>query len=241
MPEHSRTGLRVIYLLAGAVTSLLAIGALVVGGAALWIDHKKDDHGFVSTKTHAFETRSAALNSKSLDVNLYGAGWLVNSDHYGKVRLKVEPRDGTPLFVGIARTRDVQRYLGGVAHSTVTDVDLDPFEATYSDHGGARRATPPARKHIWAASTTGSGRQTLTWDVADGNWSVVVMNADGSPGVNAGVSAGAKVAWMAAVGWSSLGFGLLLLAGSAGLFVLSARPRRRSPSGPAPEPAVANV
>lgn len=238
MSEHPRTGLRVIYLFAGAVTSLLALGALVVAGAALWIDHKKDDRGFVSTKTHDFETRTAALNSKNLDVNLYGAEWLVNSDHYGKVRLKVEPRDGKRLFVGVARTRDVQRYLGGVAHSTVTDVDLDPFEARYADHGGARRATPPARRHIWAASATGAGSQTLTWDVADGNWSVVVMNADGSAGVNAGISAGAKVAWMAAVGWSSLGAGLLLLAGSAGLFVLSARPRRRPPA-PAAEPAAA--
>jgi hypothetical protein len=231
--EPERHGPRVGFVLAGAFTSLLALAALVVGGVSLWLDHKKDDQGYIATRTHGFDTRTAALASGNLDMNLDGAEWLVNSDHYGKLRLKVEPRDGKPVFVGIARTSDVERYLGGVAHSTVTNVDLDPFDASYRDHAGAAHATPPASRRIWAASATGDGRQTLTWNVEDGNWSVVVMNADGSPGVHAGVSAGAKVGFLGAVGWSSLGTGVLLLAGAAGLFALSGRPRRPRPSAPA--------
>jgi hypothetical protein len=228
-------------MIAGAVTSLLALTALVVGGVTLWLDAKKDDQGFISTRTHSFDTRTAALASENLDVNLDGAEWLVNQDHYGKLRLKVESRDGKPVFVGVARTSDVTRYLHGVAHSTVTDVEAFPFDASSRDHGGARRATPPARSHIWAASSTGDGRQTLNWKVDDGNWSIVVMNADGSPGVHTGVSAGAKVAYLAAIGWSSVGIGVLLLAGAAGLFVLSSRPPRPRASRPAADPAVANV
>jgi hypothetical protein len=242
MPESaSRQGPRVPFVIAGAITALFAIGAFVVGGATLWIDSKKDDQGFISTRSHSFDTRTAALASENLDVNLDGAEWLVNSDHYGKVRLKVEPRDGNPVFVGIARTSDVSRYLGGVAHTTVTDVAYDPFDAAYRDHGGARRAARPADRHIWAASAQGDGRQTLTWNVEDGNWSVVVMNADGSAGVHAGVSAGARVAYLAAIGWSSLGAGVLLLAGAAGLFVLSGRPPRRSRTAPTatPQPVTA--
>jgi hypothetical protein len=242
MPRSAtKQGPRVVFVLAGALISLLALVALVVGGVSLYVDHKKDDQGFISTRTHGLDTRTAALASKNLDVNLDGAEWLVNADHYGKLRLKAESRDGKPVFVGVARTRDVSRYLGGVAHSTITDVDLDPFGVSYRDHGGARRAGPPARRHIWAASATGTGRQTLNWDVEDGDWSVVVMNADGSPGVHAGVSAGAKVAYLAAIGWSSVGGGLLLLAGAAGLFVLSGRPRRERPSAAPAEPAVADV
>jgi len=42
----------------------------------------------------------------------------------------------------------------------------------------------------------GAGTQTLNWDVKDGNWSVVVMNADGSKGVNTRVSAGASLPWL---------------------------------------------
>src|SRR3954447_22385167 len=128
MPETTpRTGPRVVFVLAGAFISLIALAALVLGGAALYIDHKKDDHGFISTRSHGFATTTPALASKNLDVSLAGAGWLVNSDHYGRLRLRGRSQDGKPVFVGIARTHDVARYLRGVAHSTVTDVDLDPF------------------------------------------------------------------------------------------------------------------
>ena len=63
------------------------------------------------------------------------------------------------------------------------------------------------------------------WDVQDGTWSVVVMNADGSAGVDAGVSAGAKVDWLGTLGWSLLGAGILLGAGATTLIVLGARRR----------------
>jgi hypothetical protein len=235
--EPRNTGPRVGFVLAGALTSLLALAALVVGGVALYINHKKDDQGFVSTRSHGFDTRSAALVSENLDIDLDGAEWLVNHDHYGRLRLKAASRDGKPVFVGIARTRDVERYLGGVAHSTVSDVELDPFDATYTDHGGAHRAKPPASSRIWAASATGDGRRTVTWDVKDGSWSVVVMNADGSPGVHAGLSAGVKVGYLAAAGWTSVGIGLLLMAGAAALFTASGRPPRRPAPAVAPQPA----
>ena len=235
--EPRNPGPRVGFVLAGALTSLLALAALVVGGVALWLDHKKDDQGYVSTHAHGFDTRSAALVSENLDIDLDGAEWLVNHDHYGRLRLRAASHDGKPVFVGVARTRDVERYLGGVAHSVVSDVELDPFDATYRDHRGARRAAPPAAKDIWAASATGDGRQTVTWDVQDGDWSVVVMNADGSPGVHTGLSAGVKVGYLAAVGWGSVGIGLLLMAGAAGLFTLSGRPPRPPAPAVAPQPA----
>src|SRR4051812_20583046 len=142
--QPRNAGPRVAFVLAGALISLLALAALVLGGASLWIDHKKDDQGFVSTTSHRFGTSTPALVSENLDTNLDGAEWLVNHDHYGRLRLKTASRDGKPVFVGVARTRDVEDYLRGVAHSTVTDVDLDPFDATYRDHGGASRATPPS-------------------------------------------------------------------------------------------------
>jgi hypothetical protein len=236
--EPRNPGPRVGFVLAGALTSLLALAALVVGGVALYINHKKDDQGFISTRSHGFDTRSAALVSENLDINLDGAEWLVNHDHYGRLRLKAASRDGKPVFVGVARTRDVERYLGGVAHSTVSDVELDPFDATYTSHGGARRAKPPARSRIWAASATGNGRQTVTWDVKDGDWSVVVMNADGSRGVAADVSVAAK---SQLVLWASLGavvVGLALGALAALLIWLGARRPPQPPAVPAPLPAV---
>jgi hypothetical protein len=182
------------------------------------------------------------LRTESLDVDLGGTATVLRSDLYGKVRLRVAPRAGKDLFVGIARTRDVSHYLRGTAHTSVTDLDYDPFHADYATTGGSRRSAAPATQRIWAAQAHGRGAQVLTWDVADGDWSVVVMNADGSPGVDAGVRAGANVPFLDDVAWGAIGAGAVLLLASAALLYAGARtPRRpRSETGaPGPLPAAA--
>jgi hypothetical protein len=230
---HQPRRARVPFVVAGVVAAVLAAGLIAAGGAVLWLDGKKDDQGFITTRSHRFDTRTAALATENMDVNLDGAQWLVNADHYGKVRVHVTPQGGRPVFVGIGRTSDVTAYLGGVAHTTVTDIEADPLRAHYRDSGGrATRVAAPASRRIWSASANGAGPQTVTWNVADGNWSVVVMNADGSPGVHAGVRAGAKVAYLAAVGWSTVGGGVLLLAGAAALITAGMRPRRGGTRAP---------
>ena len=88
----------------------------------------------------------------------------------------------------------------------------------------------------------GAGRQTLTWKVQRGSWSIVLMNADGSPAVDARVSAGASIPLLTELGWGSLGAGLLLLAAAAGLLLVGIRTpltRHTSPTPTAAEPAAA--
>jgi hypothetical protein len=58
-----------------------------------------------------------------------------------------------------------------------------------------------------------------------------VMNADGSPGIHADVSAGAKIPYLSAVGWSFGGAGLVLGLVAAGFVVLAVRPVRGRPAG----------
>jgi hypothetical protein len=70
--------------------------------------------------------------------------------------------------------------------------------------------------------------------VEPGEWSVVVMNADGSRGVDARVSAGAKVPFLAAVGWGAIGGGALLLVAAGGLLYAGVRPATPYALPPAP-------
>jgi hypothetical protein len=230
-PPRRSSGGRVAALIAGGLLGLVALGFLVGGGAALWANGQKDDDGYLSTRTENFHTRAAALRTENLDVNLGGSASVLDTDVYGKVHLRVTPRTDKDVFVGIARTRDVTHYLRGTAHTRITDLDYHPFHADYATTGGTRRAAAPTIQRIWSAQAHGHGTQTLTWDVADGDWSVVVMNADGSPGVNADVRAGANVPFLDELAWVGLGIGTVLLLGSAALIYTGAR----TPRGPLPE------
>jgi hypothetical protein len=208
---------------AGAVLAILAAIAFTLGGLAMWGDSKTDSAGYLSTKSDPFITSSHAIATDDLEID--GTGWLVDHSVLGDVRLRADSRNGKPVFVGIARTDDVDAYLRQTSYAELTDIDTSPFKATYRDHAGGRVSGAPADQGIWAASTHGAGTQTLNWKVQDGKWSVVVMNADGSRGVDASVSAAAKIDWLDTVGWALIGGGVLLAAGGAALIVSGSRRR----------------
>ena len=229
---------RIALIVTGSLAALLASALLIGGGLALYGNSQKDSDGYLSTDTHRFEAGTRALATENLDLDLGDADEFVQTNDLGDVRVQVDSRGEKPVFVGIARTSDVESYLSGVSHTTLTDVESTPFDADYDDHAGSGRPVAPADSNIWAASEQGSGKQTLKWEIEDGDWSVVVMNADGSPGVHAGVTAGASMPFLTAAGWTALGGGLLLVLGTAGLVALALRPRREwsAPVVPQPEP-----
>jgi hypothetical protein len=238
-PPASQTPGRVLAIVAAGVLALVSLGLLTAGGVMLWGDSQRDSHGYVSTGSDPFTTNTYAIATDNLDVNTDGPGWATSTDTYGKIRLTVASNADKPVFVGIAPTGDVSRYLQGSAHDIVRDISYSPFDADYQHHAGDWQPAAPATKRIWAASAHGTGTQTLTWDVRDGNWSVVVMNADASRGVDVDMSAGAKIDFLAPAGWVSLGGGVLLLLAATALLYAGARPPRPrppyvAPAGPTP-------
>src|SRR5205085_783776 len=124
---------------------------MVGGGAALWLNGKKDSDGYVSTGNHRFHARSAAIVTDNMDVDLDGVRDFFDDGDLGRVHIKVEGNRDKPVFAGIARTKDVDRYLDGVATSTVTNLNYWPFDADYEDRYGTAHAMKPANQHIWAA------------------------------------------------------------------------------------------
>jgi hypothetical protein len=150
-----------------------------------------------------------------------GPDWV--ADHIvGTVKLRSESE--RPVFIGIARTSDVLRYLDGVGRTVVTDIDPDRGETI--EGRGAVPATPPAEQTFWAASAVGSGERSLTWDVEEGRWTAVVMNADSSRGIDADLAIGAE---LDALPWVAAGLiaGGVLLGLLAGLGVYFAVPKGR--------------
>ena len=214
-------------MVAAGLAGLLSLGLLAAGGLLLWGDSQKDDQGYLSTRTERFATNTYALTTDNLDIDLDGADWLLTRDRFGKVRLTVEPHASKPVFVGVARTADAARYLSGTSHDLVTDLDYSPFNADYRRLVGDEKPAAPADHRFWEASAEGSGRQTLTWDAEDGDWSIVVMNDDASRRVDVGVKAGAQLGFLSGAGWGAIISGLVMLSFAALLAVLGIRSRPR--------------
>jgi hypothetical protein len=230
-PTRGLGATRIAALVAAALIAVLSLGLVAAAGWGLWGDSPKRDHGYISSGYHRYASPAHAIATDDLDAGLDGSLGLIDHDAYGSVRLRVTPGSEKPVFIGIARTRDVDAYLGGTSRDVVADLDFSPFRVDYDREPGTRRPARPAAQHFWTASAQGSQTQTVTWEVADGDWSVVVMNADGSAGVDARVSAGAKLPWLTAVGWGTLGAGVLglLIAGLISMLALrSPRPARQA-------------
>ena len=219
------------FSIASAFAGVIALAFLAAGGALLYVDAKKDDDGYYTTSTEPLRSGTYALASGPLDLDFDGAEALVDETDFGRVRLHAESNGGEPVFVGIARSEDVARYLRGTAHTTVTEIDGGAFgvsfDPTYRDAAGDRRPATPAGRDLWVASATGPGKQSLEWKARDGDWSVVVMNADGSRTVAAAVSAGAKVPYIAEIAYVTLGLGLLFVIATTALTMYGTRPVAR--------------
>jgi hypothetical protein len=228
---------RVILIVLGGIGVLFGLALLVGGGFLLWADRTQREDGYLTTPTERFATPTYALTRTRLEVDTEGEGWVLNESWFGKVRIRGESSGDKTLFIGIGPQAEVARYLGTVAHANVQDIDFDPFRVTYLSVSGDAPQAPPTEQSFWAASASGVGTQTLTWKVREGDWTVVLMNADGSRGVAADVDLGAKLSFLLWVAIGLLVGGVLVSVGSAALIVLAARTRPRPPAPPVP-PAV---
>src|SRR4051812_13496128 len=152
-PEPSRV--RVSALIAGGLAALVAVALIGLGGFGVWADGQKDSDGFVSTSTERFATSTHALRTENLDIDLDGPSWLASSDAFGSVRVQATARNEKRIFVGVARTEDVERYLSRAGHATVTDIHSSPFKADYRTSPGGAPATEPWEQEFWAASSYG--------------------------------------------------------------------------------------
>src|SRR5512132_4157689 len=139
-------------LVIGALLVLVSLALLGGGGTGLWADLAQRDAGYVTTDVHEFSTSGSALATERTQLGSAGIGWLYSPRLRGKVRIRVTPvRPGRPLFVGIGRSADVDRYLAGVNRTVVSDFFGDKVAAV----GGGTPRSAPSTHHFWVASSTG--------------------------------------------------------------------------------------
>jgi Domain of unknown function (DUF4389) len=239
------SGGRIVSVVLGSVLLFAATGLLAGGGGLLWADQTQREDAYLWTSTVEIGTGSYALTSDRIELWTAGDDWVVD-DVLGDARVEVTAVDGsTEVFVGVAPTTDVDAYLDGVRHRM-----LDDFGPGWRGRGstlpGGAPEQPPGELDIWDASASGAGTQVLDWRPSDGDWTVVIMRADGDAGVAVDARAGITapgLTWLA-VGLL-IGGGVLLVVGA--LLVALAVPRAHRtppsdatpayPAGPPPVPA----
>lgn len=218
-----RTGGHIAAIVIGALLVVLGLG-LLSGGAALgWLNSHRDRDGFLTTGTHQLATPTAALSTERLAISVGGAAdWLYGQDRVGTVRIHATSTTGAPVFIGVAPQANVDRYLGSAAHDRITNVSLTPFRVTYLHLPGTAALSGEPASQSWTASAAGPGEQALSWRMTDGQWAVVVANADGSPGVDVRIRAAAQVpglggiaVGLAVAGIGALGVGIVLIVAGA--------------------------
>ena len=205
---------RILGLVVGSLAILIGVGAGLSAAALALVDTSmRDGEGYLMSEPVRYDTASWAISTQDVRLHADGAGESLPGALLGDLKLTAEAPDGAEVFVGIARTEDVEEFLDGVGHAVLIDMDgtsTDP-EPVYREVGGAGPRALPGDADIWAAQVSGPDVQTLQWDIDRGDWTVVLMNADGGPGVAADVAAGATVP---ALGW---GIVVLLVLSGAGL------------------------
>jgi hypothetical protein len=199
---------------AAVLSSILGLFGvtLLIGGAAVIAIHgsERDADGYYSSGTELVESSGYAITTDEIDLGADPTD-IAPGDVVSSVRLGADGTGDQPLFVGIARTADVEAYLGGVDRSVVTDFRDGGVDLT--ERAGGRPAGNPADENIWDAQSEGTGRQTVEWEPQSGSWSAVVMNADATRGVSADLDAGADIGWLIWVGIGLAGLGLAMTAG----------------------------
>lgn len=182
-------------VVAMVVGSVLLVTGLGLGGAAVTLtvidQGARDEDGFVMSDARGFESRSRAITSESVRLHSGAPGDFLPGRLVGDARLTAVPVDDGDLFVGVGPTLDVERYLADVDHETVTGfADGRP---EYGARPGSATPALPSRQTFWVVEDTGPGEVTITWELTDGDWTAVLMNADGSASVVAEVAAGAEL------------------------------------------------
>ena len=202
---------------AGAV--LVATGGvLATAGGGLVAAIGTD--GTLSAGRSTLTTATNALVTDHGDVEASGARALADPS----VELAVRGSD-KPIFVGVGPADVVDRYLAGAPVERVTDFDVRPFEMTTAVRDGTSQPGPPTEQDFWVARSDGATSAETSWRVREGTYRIVVMNADGSPGLHAEGDFGVHVPRVAGVGIAVLVGGLLLMGTGASLVVVGLRSR----------------
>jgi len=221
---------RIVLLVFAIILILASIGLIIGGGVILAFDTGfKDYQGYYSTGSIPVESNSSAIITYPSDFeNEPDMYW--ENQTYLSIRVEASNTDSSkPIFIGIARESDLDKYLEGVSYDKFEGFSSHPYTVHLTQISGTHPPSKPSSQSFWVASAVGTGTQTLNWDVVSGSYSLVLMNADGSSPIDARVALGAKLPpFLRAVGIGLLTGGIIFLIVSCVMIFFALHGRKKS-------------
>lgn len=239
--------MRVVGIIIGALIALCGITPVLLGIGI--VGYVKDGTGLEVPIT-GFKAPAQAVAIVSPTFS-FKADDLPSEVRDSAVLLHITPPPGNgPLFIGLGPAAAINKYLrrASIAHVEQTDQAAtsdgsatapNPQDALQNgvpvrlvlDPGPRTKVPPPATRTFWARTVTNdSGEITLTLaDLQGTDARVVVMRADGKPGIAADASLRFRIPFLMTIGWIILLVGVVTIAIGVGLILLIAL-RKKQPA-----------
>jgi hypothetical protein len=216
--------------LQGGVLLLVGGLAAIVAGLAA---PAAPGNGYLSTPTVPVNTYTAAITGAP--ATIADNAWPRRIGAGRRTRVVATGLNG-PIFLGVARTSDVDAWLAGTARYDLVRLGADP---RYHRLPGAVRALPgrPDARSFWLARASGTGEIRLDWAATDEPLTVVLANSEGSADVAATVQVAASAPGLLRLRTALPLLGVLVAL--AGLALLGAGRRRTGHGTVDPVPVLA--
>jgi hypothetical protein len=204
LPEISSKKILRIIGTAGLLVSLY----FLVGGIYCLAQNStaKDNDGFFSTWKFRINKDSYAVVLQSDGVDFSG------SEDMGDYKVEItNKRVSNEVFIGAGGAEAVKEYLNGVNYDEITGLRIFPTRANYQNYPGTIIPSDPATQEFWINTSYGKGTHSLTWNPKIESASLVIMNKDGSPGIDMDVTVKTTIAALFTIGITNLMIGVFLL------------------------------
>lgn len=140
-----------------------------------------------------------------------------------------------PLFVGVAPRASAEAFLAEAVVDRV--VQLRPVGGLDTERAEGpptrREPGPPADQSFWVASDGGSPAR-MGWTAASGDWTIVVMRADGRQRIDGAGVLTLTIPALGPLGFLALFAGVLLMGGGSAFVISAARTLPRHGTEPRP-------
>jgi hypothetical protein len=220
-PKESLSIVHIGVLLLSVILLITSFG-LLMGGTTLRSIQSLvvDEDGFITSDPATIDLQGYAIVLEDIEFNGNPMVWSWLQNRGGLLKLKIitESTDpGKEIFIGVARESDLSSYLQDVEYQSIVDMDFDEenYDLVFSAddfklHPGGPPSAPPTYHSYWVVHTSSANEQELIWEPLTGTYNIVIMNADGSEGIDAEIQVGISVPFFGSIS------GVLIY---AGLFV----------------------